>query len=267
MMPDDPKKQSSFDEEFLFKSPLYKLFELNLLTGFALSNSMVEGYCPFCGRDSTFSATSDYDFFETGKALRGGEPRFSEIIATCIRSPTTHKIRFFALANERVIQKIGQFPSFADIALDESKAFAKALGGDVSEFHKALGLAAHGVGIGAYVYLRRVFEHLITRRFDENKAANDWDATLFKKMRMEEKIDLLKDHLPKTLIDNANMWKILSLGIHELKEEDCLSFFPVLKSMTMIILMEDKENREKRAERTKLEHAIAKYEAPKSGST
>jgi hypothetical protein len=51
-----------------------------------------------------------------------------------------------------VVQKIGQFPSLADIANDESKTYRSVLTKrDSSEFHKAIGLATHGVGIGSFV--------------------------------------------------------------------------------------------------------------------
>ena len=37
------------------------------------------------------------------------------------------------------------------------------------EFTKAIGLAANGVGIGSFVYLRRIFENLVFQAFDEAK--------------------------------------------------------------------------------------------------
>ncbi len=75
------------------------------------------------------------------------------------------KVEFFLYITGGLIQKVGQFPSLADIANDESKAYSSVLKGtDARELHTAIGLAAHGVGIGSYVYLRRVFEHLIERR-------------------------------------------------------------------------------------------------------
>jgi len=60
----------------------------------------------------------------------------------------------------------------ADIAIDEMRQkYRLVLRGDNwAELYKAVGLAAHGEGIGSFVYLRRVFERLIRSRFDEFKA-------------------------------------------------------------------------------------------------
>jgi len=196
------------------------------------------------------------------------------IILTCVRSQY-HTI-FFNLNLKRlgdegvwnaetvrlVITKVGQWPSLADIAIDESKTYSGVLSREDSrELHKAIGLAAHGVGIGSYVYLRRVFEHLIRKRFDEFKAAEGWSEEDFKK-RMEDKIDLLKDHLPDFLVDNRKIYSILSTGVHELDEQSCLAFFPVLKRTIILILEEDKQKAEELEERRALAAAIAAYKPP-----
>jgi len=45
---------------------------------------------------------------------------------------------------EPLIQKIGQYPSLADIANDESRAYREVLKpDDGAELHRAIGLAAH----------------------------------------------------------------------------------------------------------------------------
>jgi hypothetical protein len=163
------------------------------------------------------------------------------------------------------VEKVGQQPSFADIAIDESKSYSKLLDPeDTAEFHKAIGLAAHGVGIGSYVYLRRIFERLIAKRFFEYKDFEGWDETAFKTIRMKEKIELLQNHLPEFLVKNAKIYSILSLGIHELKEADCLAFFPVLRQSTIWILEQDKKKQEELAQQRKLELEIARFSSPAS---
>jgi hypothetical protein len=87
------------------------------------------------------------------------------------------------------VQKIGQFPSLADIANDESKTYRSVLTQeDSSEFHKAIGLAAHGVGIGSFVYLRRIFERLVISRFEEFKTVEGWIDEDFYQKRMAERV-------------------------------------------------------------------------------
>lgn len=51
-----------------------------------------------------------------------------------------------------------------------------------------------------------------------------------------DKISLLKDFVPQVLIDNRKVYSIISLGIHELKEEECEKYYPYLKSVIEQVL-------------------------------
>ena len=75
-------------------------------------------------------------------------------------------------------------------------------------------------------------------------------------MRMAERIDLLKDHLPGFLVNNKKLYRILSLGIHELNEADCLGFFSVIRQSTVYILEEDKRKKEELAQRKAVEAGL-----------
>jgi hypothetical protein len=63
------------------------------------------------------------------------------------------------------IQKVGQRPSVADLYSGDLSKYRKILGNKYVEFNRAVGLNAHGVGIGAFVYLRRIFEDLVTEAY------------------------------------------------------------------------------------------------------
>jgi hypothetical protein len=187
---------------------------------------------------------------------------FGELQLTCARHDH-HVLHFYYLLCEGTIQKTGQYPSFADIALDESKEYNKLLSPqDASEFHRAIGLAAHNIGIGSFVYLRRIFERLIDKRYNEFKDAEGWTDDGFYKLRMSEKVAFLKDHLPPFLVKNAKIYSILSVGLHELTEEQCLSFFRVLRQSTVLILEEDKKKREELEMQKELERAISDFSTP-----
>ena len=130
---------------------------------------------------------------------------------------------------------------------------------DRAELHRAIGLAAHGVGVGSFVYLRRVFERLILRRFKEFKDEEGWNEAEFVRLRMEDKIEFLERHLPDFLARNRKVYAILSKGIHELQENECLSAFEMLKHAIFFILDEDKHNMEQLELRRKAEQAIASF--------
>ena len=138
--------------------------------------------------------------------------------------------------------KIGQFPSVADLHISKIKQYDKVLGkGKLKEITKAVGLAANGVGIGSFVYLRRVFEDLIEEAHQLAKNDNGWNEDLYQRNRMVEKIEQLKLHLPAFLVKNKNMYGILNIGIHSLNENDCLQYFDAIKVGIELILDEKVE--------------------------
>jgi hypothetical protein len=137
------------------------------------------------------------------------------------------------------VTKIGQYPSLADLATYEKNKYRKILkGDDYREFNRAIGLSAHGVGIGAFVYLRRIFERLIGEAHQQAQTEQGWDETAYSQGKMDEKIDLLKNLLPPFLVEHKRFYGILSKGIHELSEEACLHAFPVVKLGIELILDE-----------------------------
>lgn len=255
-------------EEFLFGAPLYKTYKLpddlkivKRIYGRERKLS-VDGHCPFCGRESTF--------FVSGASVPTGDPwnnikkrnAYEHMSITCVRNED-HMVHYYFIIRSMTLEKIGQFPSLADISNDEVAQYRKGMTNeDAREFHKAIGLAAHGVGVGSFVYLRRVFERLISGRYKEFKDAEGWKDEEFFGLRMIGKIKLLKDHLPAFLVENAKVYSILSIGIHELDEEACLGYFDLMKHSIIIILDEDKKKKEELALRTKLTEVIKKFQPP-----
>ena len=206
-------------EHLLFNSPLYAKWavtheQMEIMYGRVknpfgrFATPKIDGYCLFCKKDSTFQINTI--------SIPGGDPwnnietrhAFDNMSITCVRDDY-HRIRYNLLVNNMTVTKVGQHPSLADIAIDETRQkYRTVLRGDNwSELYKAIGLAAHGEGIGSFVYLRRVFERLIESRFDEFKSQEGWDDSTFKSLRMDEKIGFLKDHLPRSLVETRKIYK------------------------------------------------------------
>jgi hypothetical protein len=252
--------------QLLLETPLYEaLTEMTVpqVTALFLKSFKVDGHCRQCKSQTTFgkSGASIHGSFSSTDLQELN--RIVQLTLTCARDDS-HIIHFYVWINGTEIQKIGQLPSFADIAIDESKNYTKLLRkNDIAEFHKAIGLAAHGVGIGSYVYLRRIFERLIDKRYNEHKVVEGWADEEFYKKRMVEKIEHLARHLPEFLVRNAKLYSILSIGLHELNEADCLAFFPVLRQSTIWILEQDKKKQEEIAQQKELEKAIASFRPAK----
>ena len=75
---------------------------------------------------------------------------------------------------------------------------------------------------------------------------------------IKEKIDLLKESIPDFLVSNKALYSILSKGIHELSEQECLELFPVMKTSIEYILDEIKARRELEEKKKKLSEQINK---------
>lgn len=143
----------------------------------------------------------------------------------CAMDPN-HHLDFIAGTSGNIMKKIGQYPSIADITFPELEQYKKVIN-DKSrrEMRKAIGLFTHGIGAGSFVYLRRIFEEILNEA--KKKAENDvsLDFTEYETLRVVEKIELIKDYLPKMVVDNKAIYGIVSKGIHELSEEECIKYF------------------------------------------
>ena len=198
-----------------------------------------DGYNPNTKLDSTFRLITNLLRYNDSYLEDGG---FNTLQVKCKRSDNV--FQYYILWNPRknTLLKVGQYPSVADFHISEIKEYSKLLPKEkLKEFTRAIGLAANGVGIGSYVYLRRIFEYLIYEAYEKAIAESAINEGDFQRSRMDEKIDLLHSYLPTFLIENKGMYSILSLGIHELDDDTCLAHFDTLRVGIEIILDEKLE--------------------------
>lgn len=245
-------------KEFLIDIPLYDKVvydtsELEFGHEVKYFDGTFDSYCPECNSHSIFERCWGGNRIvpiDTESWVNSGA---FAIKIQCTRN-RSHKPFFYFYAEGNTLQKIGQFPSIAELNLFDVKKYSKVLNQNYfKEFTKAIGLAAHGVGVGSFVYLRRIFEFLISEAYDVASKSDLWDEEAYSKARMNEKIVLLKSELPPFLVENKSIYSILSKGIHELSEQECLAFFPALKVGIEIILDAKLELQERKI---KLENAM-----------
>ena len=247
--------------EFFFDIPLYTKIGitnrdttiLSKIIGFHILTEDFDGYNCLRKIDTTFTISTRNSNTELLDFLNKGG--YLTIYIQCKRYNDIFTFYIFYDAEKSFFLKIGQYPSIADFHIYKIKQYDKLLSNDVlKEFTKAIGLAANGVGIGSFVYLRRIFENLILESFEEAKQEGKVKDEAFNKSRMDEKIGLLKDYLPSFLVENKSIYSILSKGIHELDENACLQYFETMKMGIEIILdqkIEKKKQKEKEEEAKK----------------
>ena len=230
-------------ETFFFDTPIYSFETIEDIDApdfdalFSRGHSRdIEGYNPWKKVQSTFTLTRNLIYSNLGFFDEGG---FGTLTLRCKRYSDEFIFYVYWDSAEKKLGKIGQFPTVADFHIGEVKQYIKVISNDkLRELTRAIGLAANGVGIGSFVYLRRIFEHLIFEAYEIGKAEGKVNEADFQRARMDRKIELLHDYLPSFLSDNKDMYSILSLGIHELDEKTCLAHFDTLRVGIEIILDE-----------------------------
>jgi len=280
-------RDSDVYERFLklIQDPLYSVQkftakEFRLLeNAFVLHGVRLDLHCVACGRESVFKSPHlriAYNVEVPSALLKRGEVTsfpdnaavdnkttvfLNGLLLHCSRDDY-HAVRFVIIHHNeaispgenlapivhRVLTKIGQYPTFADLQKPQFKHLNKLLDDiDRLELNKAVGLASHDSAIGAFVYLRRVFERLIEKEHQRAAEKSDWNESLYQKARMDEKVKLLEDYLPELIVENKKIYSVLSVGIHSLTDELCESVFEPVKDGIHLMLEDAHSKRQKEA--------------------
>ncbi len=254
-MSTDKSKTSQFPDlpsakKFCLSVPLYESFTYdteNANPFFSLEQfgGTLDFHCPGCKQHSVFTVQ---------KNEYNREGHYSNYIFNlhfhCSRNKA-HQALFVFRAHEGILQKIGQIPSLADLAIPELRKYRQVLGDErFKELSRAIGLTTHGVGVGAFVYLRRIFESLIKSAHAEASKDSGWDEEAYIRARMDEKIGLLKGQLPDFLVQNRSLYSILSVGVHTLSETECLAAFPAVR-LAIELILDDLLKQHERQEKLK----------------
>lgn len=239
--------------DFYFEAPLYELLEYPALESPSeLFSGDVDAYSAQNSTDTTYSVgfswvrklDTQYVNQYTPEKVAG----FAVATLKCKRKDND-TLWFFVYKDEIKgrVMKVGQYPSLADLQYAEiGRKYDKVLPEeDLKNLKKAIGLVAHGAGAGSFVYLRRIFENLIAETFKKNMATIGLTEAEFKTKRMEDKVEALKAFLPTQLLEMKSVYGILSQGVHELSEKECLSYFAPLKLSIELILDQKIENARK----------------------
>lgn len=271
---------------FIITSSLYDEYtiednpELNELVQICNKKTRFEMFCPGCGEKKVFiyeGGISEYlvkticnglhspgsltnPTYQKRDSLEGIDYLYFRFNCSLNES---HKLEYFFVKKGYKIIKVGQYPSSADIDLPQAKKFSSILGKQYyDELKRAIGLYSHGVGIGSFVYLRRIIEKLVYDAFKEAEQIGKLTEEQFEYRKnkdgdnvrngMEEKIKLLNGFLPDLITEHPKIYGVVSKGIHELSEYECLKYFPVLKDGIVMILDDIVTKKEK--ERAELEY-------------
>ena len=248
-------------KDFFIKTGLYQLINFDNSTNQELIESIVsfsgtiDIFCPECDKISTYKC--DYEHFFNFETILKQE--IYKIVFLCTRD-YNHKLIIYYRVTPSGFEKIGQYPSIASLESNVIAKYKSILKKDYIEFSKAIGLYSHGIGIGSFVYLRRIFENLIHETYSAHIKDLSIKTEDFFNLRMDERIKLLKEYLPEFLVKNNKIYGILSKAIHSLSEIECLAIFDPIKTGIELILdqkLELVERHKKELEAEKIIQGIA----------
>ena len=247
---------------------------------FRAYGSTVDAFCPGCERVATFRFVKTTEAIDAERKAQlaaavtigpGDRPMshpqltdsWFEVRVQCTRG--NHGISFFFKETPGVdsedssIEKIGQTFSLAALTYPETERFASILGKEkYQEYRRGIGLASHGANIGAFTYLRRVFNFLLeTAHAQEVKENAKWDDAAYQAGRNSDRVKLLSHRLPKSIGENAVIYAILSAGMHELSEDVCGQYFETLKAAIDLMLNESLAAASRAAAEVKLRKSIS----------
>lgn len=222
-----------------------------------------DAHCVRCGQMSTFREKVTRG---SGAGMRPVEDktyldnRKFSLTFWCQRN-AEHSYIYIIEVERQSIRKIGQSPSVAELAYPMLNRYEPVLDkAYLAELKTAVGLFAHGVGVGSLIYLRRIFEKLVYEESVVARAAGEALAG-FEEMRLDQKINALKHRLPPSLLKYQLAYGVLSAGVHTLDEDTCKRYFPILQELIMVILDDHLETRRKRLAIERLDAAFNKVHA------
>lgn len=247
-------------ENFLTEEPPYKAIDLNpqyLRRIGSIRTSSVTHYCEKCHQLRTFKSSewpfyridSDYRTHFTNPIPGYSEQKWAEgykdvflLEVTCQHDCGEAHYITLQIANLR-IQKIGQYPTFAKEEVHAKLFQYKSL---ISEYYpeltRAVSAYSQNMGVASFVYLRRILEHLIEGKYKQYGGTAE-------EIKFIDKLHVVENH-EKVIPDDFNeiknqIYSVLSKGVHEYEESECLTLFSAVKYIVESILDEELLKREK----------------------
>ena len=271
----DSEKPKQIESRYFFlKAVLYKKYPKGYASEVENFDETLDLLCLGCKRESVFERLDTTPHRKEAQLppLWGGVYSSEEkevgsriFVAQfgCTRD-STHTAIFVFRVDDQFFMKIGEYPSLADRLYPELRKYEGELGDSYPELRMAVNLYSHKVGIGSFAYLRRVLEKVVSDTARSKYAEQpDWDLDEWRKSKksFEERITDLSDKLPSFLVGNTSLYGILSKGIHDLEENECIEYFEIVERAIVEILDEKIRNAERDGSRDFVRGKLANIES------
>lgn len=266
--PDSVQEQVKLIEGLLENEPPYK--ELPFYSDWyckliEIKKIAIDDYCKTCGAIKVFQDSIEKLMCDTFAAdIMGSCPRTSScedaspatpifmtkqysinLSLKCAKCNEQHYYSILFMGDK--IIKIGQYPSFAEKEKQEIKKYKNVISKYYIELMCAENAYSMHMGIASFVYLRRIYEHIVETEYNRLSIPNSSEKVSFddKMKRVDKEIKIIP---PELNAQKSKIYSVLSKGIHEYEEKECYDIYPMMKTIILITLeryLAEKEQRKK----------------------
>ena len=178
------------------------------------------------------------------------------VILKCAKCGENHYYSIVFLGDK--IVKIGQYPSFAGIEKYKLEKYKNIRSKYYIEFLRSVNAYSQHMGIAAFVYLRRIYEHIVEKEYaklpDTIKNNNVSNGSFDDKMKaVDKEISIIPPELDS---QKSKIYSVLSKGIHEYEEDECYELYPVMKAIIIIMLERYLSEKEMKKQLKKIEKTL-----------
>ncbi|MDE6004153.1 MAG: hypothetical protein K2G88_02055 [Oscillospiraceae bacterium] len=244
-----------FLQNFILSEPLYKTveFDAKWYSSFAGFSRMIDhDYCDYCSENSVFKWNNDqyihdmfcklseYNIESQNPIIRSinephrNQPFFIDYLFFCTGCKRIHYYTLMFKGN--TVTKIGQYPSFASKEKLELKKYKKLniVKKYYIELMHSVDAYSQHMGIAAFVYLRRIYEHIVETEYSKLSMEKNEKASFDEKMKaVDKEIHIIPEALAS---QKSKIYSVLSKGIHEYDEDECYEMYPVIRNVILFIL-------------------------------
>ena len=268
-----------FFVDLLEQQPPYKIIPISLADYHALAECQIlriEGFCSNCEKERTFVSKNinaqtlplrDQMLKHTARpasipisphTVRPGmnpesfEVNFIGVVFGCAHCGEEH--HFTLRIDGKSICKTGQYPSFSRMETLSLRKYKNLISKYYTELTSAVNLYSQHLGIGAFVYLRRILEHLINAKYAK-LPVQEGSSKFIEKLKAVEAAETV---IPEELNEiKEQVYSVLSKGVHEYNEDECFELFDAVFYVVTSILDQELFKKEQAAKAESAKKAIA----------
>lgn len=263
----EPGIAYKFLQNFILSEPLYKTveFDSKLYSSFAgFSRMIYHDYCDCCSDNSVFEWNCDQYIHDMYCKLAEYNTDSQNPIIRSINEPYKNQsffidYLFFCTGCKRIhyytlmfkgntVTKIGQYPSLASKEEHEIQKYKrlKVIKKYYIELIRSVNAYSQHMGIASFVYLRRIYEHIIETEYSKlpNEEQNPKAKFDDKMKAVDNKLHIIPPELDS---QKSKIYSVLSKGIHEYEEDECYELYPAMKTIILLMLenyLSDKESKQ-----------------------